>query len=491
MIKAKIDLDRNSRIGEIDPRIFGAFVEHLGRCVYTGIYEPGHPKADKDGFRRDVLELVRELGTTVMRYPGGNFVSGYNWEDGVGPKNKRPKRLELAWFSTETNRFGTDEFAAWCRKADVEPMLAVNLGTRGPDDARRLLEYCNYPGGTALSDLRKKHGWQKPHNIKMWCLGNEAYGDWQMGHKTAYEYGRTAHEAGKMMKWVDPSVELVLCGADQTWNAQVLELAYPHSDYFSIHFYYDNPDADTASYLARADEMSEAIEATIATCDNIAAKLKQNRKMSIAVDEWNAWNMSGTGSMPEKRWTEFPPLLEQVYNQEDALLVGSMLISIINHADRVKIANIAQLVNVIGPIMTRPKGPAWRQTIFYPFAQAAKFCRGAVLHQKVTSDKYDCRLRTGVPCLASASILTPEKGLVVLAVNRSLKEEMELTVGLSGTGSRFNPVDWTVLQHPDLKAVNTAEKQNVKPVPASGAVIKDNSMSAVLKPASWNVFRIK
>ncbi|HMI11980.1 MAG TPA: alpha-N-arabinofuranosidase, partial [Bradyrhizobium sp.] len=178
MRKAKVLMDRDFAVGHTDPRLFGAFVEHLGRCVYGGIYEPGHPTADAKGFRKDVLALVKELGPTIMRYPGGNFVSGYNWEDGVGPVGKRPARLDLAWFSTEPNSFGTNEFMDWCKAAGVEPMMAVNLGTRGGDAARNLVEYCNHPAGSYWSDLRRAHGWEKPHDVKFWCLGNEMDGPW-------------------------------------------------------------------------------------------------------------------------------------------------------------------------------------------------------------------------------------------------------------------------------------------------------------------------
>jgi len=211
MRNVDVRLHRDFAIGTTHPRLFGSFIEHLGRCIYGGIFEPGHPAADAKGFRQDVMKLVRELSPTVMRYPGGNFVSGYNWEDGVGPVEQRPARLDLAWFSTETNHFGTNEFMDWCKAANVEAMMAVNLGTRGGDAARNLVEYCNHAGGTYWSDLRKSHGWPQPHNVKFWCLGNEMDGPWQMEHKTATEYGRIAAEAAKMMKWVDPSLTSARC----------------------------------------------------------------------------------------------------------------------------------------------------------------------------------------------------------------------------------------------------------------------------------------
>ena len=215
MQTAKITIDPNFRIGEVDPRLYGSFIEHLGRAVYGGIYEPEHPTADDMGFRQDVLDLVRELGVPIIRYPGGNFVSGYDWEDGVGPVEERPRRLDLAWKTVETNRVGTNEFAAWAKRAGAEPMIAVNLGTRGTDAARNLVEYCNHPGGSYWSDLRRSHGAEEPHAVGVWCLGNEMDGPWQIGHKTAAEYGRLAVETAKAMKWVDPSIELVACGSSK------------------------------------------------------------------------------------------------------------------------------------------------------------------------------------------------------------------------------------------------------------------------------------
>ena len=499
MLKARITLDRDFTIGRVDPRLFGCFVEHLGRCVYEGIYEPGHPRADRDGFRTDVLELVRELNMPVMRYPGGNFISGYNWEDGVGPKEKRPRRLEPAWKSIETNQFGTDEFAAWCRKANTAPMLAVNLGTRGPDDARRLVEYCNHPGGTALSDLRRSHGYAQPHGVKLWCLGNEMDGPWQMGHKTAAEYGRVACEAAKLMKWTDPGIELVVCGSSGrgmktfgAWEAEVLDHTFDHVDYVSIHTYFGNRDNDTPSFLARPDEMDDFIREVVATCDHVSAKRKSAKRIMLSFDEWNVWFHSHAESAKwSKNWSIAPPILQDAYTLEDALVVGGMLITLLNNADRVRVACMAQLVNVIAPIMTEKGGPAWRQTIFHPFAQASAFGRGTVLRQVIDAPRYDVRDRHGVPYLASSCVLNEDGGLTVLAVNRSLKDKMELTVDLRAFG-RLAVSGWSVLRHGDLKAVNTKKNPDaVRPAAAKGAALRDGRLTAVLPPASWNVLRLK
>ena len=365
MRKALVTLHPDFILSAVDPRLFGGFAEHLGRHIYEGIYEPGHPTADEQGFRGDVVELVRELDMPVMRYPGGNFVSGYNWEDGVGPRELRPTRLDLAWNSTETNQFGTNEFVDWCRKVGTEPMLAVNLGTRGAAAARDLVEYCNHPAGSAGSDLRRSHGYEQPHGVKLWCLGNEMDGPWQIGHKTAAEYGRLACEAAKLMKWTDPTIQLVACGSSGrgmstfgAWELEVLDHTFDHVDYLSIHTYLGNAEGDTASFLAKPDGMDDFIGETVALCDAAAARRRSGKRLMLSFDEWNVWYHSHQHPKPAA-WSQAPHLIEDVYTFEDALCVGGMLISLLNHADRVKIACLAQVVNVIGAIMTEAGGPAW------------------------------------------------------------------------------------------------------------------------------------
>ena len=378
MKEASIKTEKDFIVGEVDKRIFGSFIEHLGRAVYGGIYEPGNNYSDEDGYRKDVLDLVRELDVPIVRYPGGNFVSGFNWEDSIGPVAERPRRLELAWNVTETNEFGLHEFCRWAQHANSDVMMAVNLGTRGADAARNLVEYCNHPGNTYYSDLRRKNGAEAPFKIKTWCLGNEMDGPWQMGHKTSNEYGRLACETAKVMKWIDPSIELVVCGSSGigmptfgAWEAEVLEHTYDHADYISLHQYYGNPDNDTPNFLARTLDMDKFISSVISTCDYVGAKKRSKKKINLSFDEWNVWYHSHDTHTP---WCEAPGQLEDIYNMEDALLVGSMLITLLRHADRVKIACLAQLVNVIAPIMATSEG-AWRQTIFYPFMHASKYGR--------------------------------------------------------------------------------------------------------------------
>lgn len=496
--KAEMILERDYRISAVDPRLFGSFVEHLGRAVYGGIYEPGHETADEHGFRGDVAALVRELRVPIVRYPGGNFVSGYNWEDGVGPREKRPRRTELAWRTIETNEVGVNEFAQWAQKVKTDVMMAINLGSRGVDAARNLVEYCNHPGGSYYSDLRRSHGIEAPHNFKLWCLGNEMDGPWQIGAKTAHEYGRLAQESAKVMRGVDPTIELVVCGSSNRhmptfaqWEATVLDLTYHDVDYISLHTYYGNRDNDTPNFLARSLDMDQFIDSVIAICDYVKAKKRSKKRIDLSFDEWNVWFHSNEADRKIEPWSIAPPQLEDVYTLEDALLVGSMLISLLRRADRVKIACLAQLVNVIAPIMTETGGPAWRQTIFYPFLHASLYGRGVALEPIIKSDKYDSKDFSDVPYLDSIAVLNEnEDQLTVFAVNRNLEGELELTCDLRGLRD-YQVAEHLVLTHRDLKAVNTAkEPMNVIPRAAGGGQVEDGRLRALLPQASWNVIRL-
>lgn len=497
--KATMIVDKDFVIGDIDERIYGSFIEHLGRAVYGGIYEPGHPHADDSGFREDVLELINELKVPIVRYPGGNFVSGYNWEDSVGPKSERKRRLELAWRTIETNEFGFNEFVDWAKKANTEVMMAINLGTRGIDAARNILEYSNHPSGSYWSDLRREHGYEQPHAIKTWCLGNEMDGPWQIGHKTAAEYGRLAQESAKVMKWVDPSIELVACGSSNIamptfpeWEATVLDHTYEHVEYLSMHQYYGNRDDDTPTFLARSLEMDDFIRTLIATCDYVKAKKRSKKKMLLSFDEWNVWFHSNEADSKMDPWSIAPPQLEDVYNHEDALLVGCMLISMLKHADRVKMACLAQLVNVIAPIMTSNNGGAWRQTIFYPYMHTSVYGRGKALVPLIHSPKYDSKEITDVPYLESVAVHNEELGEVtIFAVNRHLESELLLEVDLRSFGT-CTLIGHTVMESDDLKAVNTEQQPDrVKPHNSGSAVVDGAKVTASLAKASWNVIRLK
>jgi alpha-N-arabinofuranosidase len=497
--KAKMILDKDYVISKIDNRIFGSFIEHLGRAVYGGIYEPGHPDADEHGFRKDVLALINELKVPIVRYPGGNFVSGYNWEDGIGPKNKRPEKLDLAWRTIETNQFGTDEFIQWCKKAGTEPMMVVNLGTRGPDEARNFLEYCNHKGGSYYSDLRISNGYNEPHAVKLWCLGNEMDGPWQICHKTAEEYGRIAVETAKVMKRVDPSIELVACGSSNSsmptfaqWEATVLEHTYDYIDYISLHNYYGNPDDDTPNYLAKSIDMDCFIKKIIATCDFVKAKKRSRKTINFSFDEWNVWYHSRNQDKEIEPWAIAPPLLEDIYNFEDAILVGLMLITLLKNSERVKIACLAQLVNVIAPIMTENGGTAWRQTIFYPFMHVSRFGRGTALNSIIKSEKYDSKDFTDVPYLDTVSVLSDDESeITIFAVNRSMDETLKLDCDIRSFPD-FKLIEAITMTSNDKKARNSkSNPNNVVPQKFSNYAINNNELTAELPKLSWNVFRLK
>ena len=495
-MKAKITLAGELKIGEIDRRVFGSFIEHLGRAVYGGIYEPGHPMADENGLRMDVIKMINELDVPIVRYPGGNFVSGYNWEDGVGPLELRPARLELAWGVTEPNKFGTNEFMQWCKKANTAPMMAVNLGTRGPDEARALVEYCNHKSNSKYSDMRIAHGYKDPWDVKLWCLGNEMDGPWQMCAKTAEEYGRTANEAAKMMKWVDGSIETVLCGSSSRymhtfgdWEQKTLEIAYDNVDYVSLHQYYDNHRQDTASFLAKNLDLDDFIYSVICICDYVKAKKRTKKQINLSFDEWNVWYHSNGEHV--ERWSIAPNQLEDIYNFEDALVAACMLITLLRHADRVKIACLAQLVNVIAPIFTKTGGGAFRQTIFYPFQAMSKYARGNALKPIIDCPKYDCKDFTDVPYLESVASYDEENEEVALfVVNRSMEEDIQLDVSLLGFEG-YKAVAFESMDGYNVLQENTFDKEVVKmhsnPVPATDG--KNTEIN--LKALSFNVIRFK
>jgi alpha-N-arabinofuranosidase len=498
MQHAALTIDPAFRIAEVDPRVYGSFVEHMGRCVYTGIYEPGHATADGDGFRGDVADLVRELDPPVLRYPGGNFVSGHTWEDGIGPRENRPTRLDLAWRSLETNQVGVDEFAAWARRLGSEPMLAVNLGTRGIDAARDLVEYTNHPGGTYWSDLRRRNGTAEPHGIKLWCLGNEMDGPWQIGQKTAYEYARLAAETAKAMRRVDPSIELVACGSSHQrmptfgdWEATVLRETYDLVDYVSLHSYYEQRGDDRGSFLASGVNMDRFIESVIATCDHVRGVGQHSKRVHLSFDEWNVWYQSRFPGESNLDWAQRPRLIEDEYSVTDAVVVGSLLISLLRHADRVKIACLAQLVNVIAPIRSEPGGPAWRQTTFHPFALTSRHGRGTVLRVEPTGPTYETSWMGEVPVLDATAVRDEESGVVtVFAVNRDQHEPLALDIDVRALPA-LSVGEHVTLSDPDPDATNTLDRPD-RVVPTRLADVKaaDGTATAVLPALSWNMIRL-
>ena len=489
-MKAELIINRHFAIGEIDRRIYGSFIEHLGRAVYGGIYEPDHPTADDQGFRQDVLELVKKLNVPIVRYPGGNFVSGYNWEDGIGDKSKRPRKMELAWQTVETNQVGIDEFQEWAKRADSQVMMAVNLGTRGPEEARNLLEYCNGRLDTKYANLRRANGFEEPFDIKVWCLGNEMDGFWQICSKTAQEYGRIAAETAKVMKLMDPSIELVACGSSNydmptfgDWELTVLDHTYNYVDYLSLHQYYGNPSDDTMEYLCKSEDMDGFIKSVAAICDVIKAKKHSTKTVNLSFDEWNVWFHSNDADSKLEKWQVAPPQLEDVYTFEDALLVGSMLMTLQNNCDRVKMACLAQLVNVIAPIMTENNGSAWAQTIFYPFMYASTYGNGTALKPVIHCDRFSTQHYKDAPYLVTSVIHNEaQREMVIFAVNRSLTEDMELEIDLQGFEKHILK-EHVRLYSDDLKAVNTKDVSAV--VPESVAP----QDKILLKKHSWNMFK--
>jgi alpha-L-arabinofuranosidase len=506
MPEARIVVDPAYTVGPLSRRLFGSFVEHLGRCVYDGIYEPGHPSADADGFRTDVMDLVRELGVTTIRYPGGNFVSGYRWEDGVGPRDQRPKRLDLAWHSLETNQVGLHEFARWTSRVGAELMLALNLGTRGVLEALDLLEYANLRTGSALAELRASNGSPDPFNVRMWCLGNEMDGPWQLGHCSADDYGKIASQVAKAMRQMDPDLELVACGSSSrsmptfgVWERVVLEHTYDDVDFISCHAYYQERAGDRGSFLASAVDMDAFIEAVIATADAVKAARPPRRlsdhMINISFDEWNVWYAdrynNGDKITGLDNWPYAPRLLEDQYSVVDAVVVGSLLICLLRHADRVKAASLAQLVNVIAPIMTEPGGPAWRQTIFFPFAITARLAEGSVLRLAVDSPSYDTAEYASVPLVDAAATIDNGSGVVaVFLVNRGQDAPTTVSIDVGPLGP-VRLAGSITLADDDPSASNTLEHQErVAPGPNKSARIENGLLTIELPAISWAALQL-
>ncbi len=401
----RVYLDSRRTMSALDRNIFGSFLEHLGRAIYEGIYDPGSRLADSSGFRTDVADEIKHLGVPIVRYPGGNFVSGYNWLDGVGPKRDRPRKLEKAWDSIETNQFGANEFMAWCKLTGATPLMGLNLGTGTPEQAAALVEYCNVEKGSKWSDLRREHGIAEPHNVKYWCLGNEMDGPWQIGHMTASEYGMKAADAGRQMHYVDSSLKLIACGSSSVfmptfleWDRQVLEQCFDYVDGLSLHRYYGNSQetgGDSAKYMALNLTMDRQIAQIGAVCDYVQGRMHSAKKLWLSFDEWNVWFRKNSGADVDGNKQVAPHLLEEVYNLEDALLVGGLINTLIRNSDRVKIACLAQLINVIAPIMTNASG-LYRQTIYYPYAWALQYAHGAAMNAVVESPTYEVTLPVSV-----------------------------------------------------------------------------------------------
>lgn len=502
MIAARLVIDPHFIVGPINRRLFGSFVEHLGRCVYDGIYEPGHSTADEHGYRSDVIDLVRELGVSTIRYPGGNFVSGYRWEDGVGPLDQRPRRLDLAWHSTESNEVGLDEFAIWLKKVGSEMMYAVNLGTRGVQEALDVLEYANLRSGTTLSDQRVANGTVEPHNVRMWCLGNEMDGPWQLGHGTARGYAELASKTARAMRQIDPDLELVVCGSSSahmptfgTWERVVLEETYDDIDFISCHAYYEPLAGDYGSFLASAVDMDRFIDSVVSTADHVKAVRGSDKTVNVSFDEWNVWYQSRYHEVDRitavDEWPVAPRLLEDSYSVVDAVVFGNLLISLIRHADRVTAASLAQLVNVIAPIMTEPGGPAWRQTTFFPFSTTSRLARGVTLELKLDCPKYDTGRYGEVSVVDAVATCDAESGATsVFLVNRSMDEAVTIDIDVRLLGDvTLGEVE--SLYDDDIHAANTlSEPDRVRLRPNETARLENGTVTITLPPVSWTALTL-
>lgn len=497
-----INVDPTRLVADIPERMFGSFVEHLGRCVYGGIYDPDHPTADEHGFRQDVLDLVRELGVTCVRYPGGNFVSGYNWEDGTGPREHRPVRRDLAWHCTETNEMGIDDFYRWSRKAGTEIMLAVNMGTRGLKAALEELEYVNGAPGTELADRRVANGIAEPMNIRMWCIGNEMDGPWQVGHMTPEEYASAVDKVAHAMKLAESGLELVACGSSNahmpsfgTWERTVLTKAYDNLDFVSCHaYYYERGAKNLQDYMACSEDMKQFI-ATVAQCaDEAKAAHNGDHDIALSFDEWGVWYSdvwnkqeaewkaaAGEGLHTDP-WPKAPHLLEDIYSAADAVVEGSLMIMMLKHCDRVRSASRAQLVNVIAPIMAEPNGPAWRQTVFYPFAEAAMHAHGSAYAPAIDSPTVHTESFGDVNAVDAVITWDEESGKgLLLAVNRDAENAHGITVDVStlpGASADALHIDAAKTLHDDdPHRQNTADDPNAV-TPQS---LKADCMNGIIK----------
>ncbi len=507
MKKAAMIYDRHYQIGFVEPALFGSFVEHIGKCMYGGIYEPECSRADEEGFREDVKELIRELGVRTIRYPGGNFVSGYDWKDGIGERENRPRRKELAWGVIENNQVGIDEFIPYIKKLGIEPLLAANLGTGTPKDAGELLEYCNVEKGTQWSDLRRKNGHEDPYHIKYYCLGNEMDGEWQICMRTPHEYARILKESAKIAKWMDPNVKVIACGSCTNeighktygdWDRIVLEEAYDYIDYLSIHRYYNyhpekrqvyehgNTIRDVPYFFTN---MRSFIRTITSACDFVKGKRHSDKEILLSFDEWGLVTLSAAD----------PGIVSQEYgfaeySQYDAVIYGGFLCVLLEHSDRVKLACQSLLVNEGGMISTDPQGRAIRQSVFYPFQEAAKYaaegyCLKASVEEMptLTTDHYGEH-----DALQTACVYQPEREeIVLLCANLDREEEVELQVDFTSFGN-LEALERLELYSDNMEDKNTfSDEYRVVPKAVSVNAPEAGKINEILKPHSWNVLRYR
>ena len=470
----KIVVNKERQVGRIEPNIYGHFVEHLGRCIYGGIYEENSALSDENGFRQDVLKAVRSIKCPLLRWPGGNFASNYHWEDGIGPKDERPVRFDLAWNKEETNRFGTDEFIEYCRRVGAEPYICVNIGTGNLDEAIHWLEYCNSKGNTYYARLRAKNGHPEPYQVKYWGVGNENYGEWQVGYRSAKEYAKVLREYAYFMKVVDPTIKIIAVGADEPdWDLEVIKTAAKYIDYISNHQYLGSDDYyETVASVYWVKKRLEVLKSVIEIAQPL---MKEEEKVKIALDEWNIWYRGNQEND-----------LEENYALKDGVFAAGVFITMHKLCQSVTMANLAQLVNVLGAIHT-DKGGLYLTPIYRAFELFVNHTGEIVLDTLVKSEIYDIEAKAflgnrklklaNVPYLdASVSLNRGKDKLYIAALNYHKEKEIECPIFLEG----FSPsVEAKVyeLSGPDVMAVNDfddPEKVKIKTGMIKNAASKFN-----------------
>jgi alpha-L-arabinofuranosidase len=487
MKSAKYILDKDYRIGEVDRRLFGSFVEHIHNVIYDGIYEPGHPQSDEQGFRKDVIAATKQANVTHVRYPGGNFVSGYHWTDGIGPVAERKTRLNLAWNILEPNKVGIDEFADWAKKAHVEVTATVNLGTGTPQEAGEMVEYCNYPSGTYWSDLRRKNGHVNPYRFKLWCLGNEMDGPWQIGKLSPEDYGKKALETAKIMQWTDPSIEMVVCGSSfpemptyPEYDRIVLEHTYEKADYISLHRYFQHTPWDGFGYPSIEDktdiaycsiELQGIFHTVLSAADYVKTKKRSSKVINISYDEWNVLRQ------------------HEDFTLRDALIYGGLLCTFLKNADRVKIACQSLLVNAGGLFKTFKDGGLVIAPTFYPFQLMAGYSRGTSMLDQVSGPRVKTNHHDEVPALQTSAVYNEEDGSVnVFVVNFDPEDDTILAMDLRSFGN-LQMVEHLVMEG-DLEACNSiAAPDAVKPASKPIQPVINGKVDVVVSGSSWNMFR--
>jgi alpha-N-arabinofuranosidase len=389
-LKATVRVDVGGATVPVNRLVFGGFIEHFHRQVYGGIFEPGSPLSDEKGFRKDVIAALRELRLPVVRWPGGCFVSAYHWKDGVGP-HRRPG-FDKAWGVEDPNAFGTDEFVAWCRLVGTEPYICGNAGTGTPEEMSDWVEYCNQEQGR-WARLRAANGHSNPYHVRYWSIGNENYGDWEIGTKTVQEWGRFVPETAKMIRRVDPSTILLSAAIpDESWTKSLLTAAGHYLNMVSIHGYYDTLwTTDTPSSYAACMMRTVEPEGQIAATERIIEASGFKGRIGIAFDEWNlrGWHHPGlpVAFSPANIKARDRNDLPATYTMADAVFSACFLNTCLRHGDTVTMAAIAPIVNVRGPLYVHPKGIV-KRTTFHVMAMYSNLLGTKTASAKLTSDPY-------------------------------------------------------------------------------------------------------